>query len=135
MVAFVVIICLERKFGIWYIFLFGSYSKIFGYLFGMCTDVHVFFIWYMWNLFRSCMDMCIMYRLTTTFLLLLLLADPWVLFVFLLTGFWCLVFLQCLSGFPLLPLPVKLLAHGMSCSWSTYSHLFLGLICNGVILC
>ena len=84
--------------------LFGNIRISIQNIFKMCTDVHVFFIRYMQNLFGSCMDMHIMYRLTMTFLLLLQLADPWVLFVFLLTGFgvwsFCsafLAFLSCLS--------------------------------------
>ena len=56
-------------------------------IFKMCMDVHVFLIQYMRNLFGSCTDMRIMYGLTMTFLLLLRLADLWVLFVFLLIGF------------------------------------------------
>ena len=70
----------------------------------MCTDVHMFLIHYMWNLFGSCTDICIMYGLTTTFLFLLRLADFWVLFVFLLTGFGVWSFCSaspCLNGLSL----------------------------------
>ena len=104
MVAFVIIICLERKFGIWYIFLFGNIQISIWNIFEMCTDVHVFLIRYMWSLFGSCTEMCIMYGLTTTFLLLLRLADLWVLFVFLLTGFGVWSFCSaspCLNGLSL----------------------------------
>ena len=94
MVAFVVIIYLERKFGILYIFyiqiLYRKYSdiqKYSQYIQNVHQYVCIFLMQYMWNLFRSCMDMHIMYRLTTTFLLLLQLADPWVLFIPLLRGF------------------------------------------------
>ena len=61
--------------------LFGNIRVSIRNILEMCTDVHVFLIWHMQNLFGSCMDIHIMYGLTTTFLFLLRLANPWVLFV------------------------------------------------------
>ena len=84
--------------------LFGNIQISIQNRFKMCTDVHVFLIRYMPNLSGSCMDMHIMYGLTMTFLLLLRLADPWVLFVFLLTGFGVWSFCSaspCLNGLSL----------------------------------
>ena len=84
--------------------LFGNIQISIQNIFKMCTDVHVFLIWYMWNLFRSCTDMRIMYGLTMTFLFLLRLANLWVSFVFLLAGFGVWSFCSaspCLNGLSL----------------------------------
>ena len=92
-----------------YVFIFGSYTENIWIticnIFKMCMDMYAFFfIWYMWNLFGSCTDMHIMYGLTMTFVLLLGLVNPWVLFVPLLTGFGVWSFCSaspCLTGLSL----------------------------------
>ena len=69
MVAFVIIIYLERKFGILYIFIFGSYTEniwiTIRNIFKMCMDMYAFFNTVYAEFIR------IMYGLTMTFLLLL----------------------------------------------------------------
>ena len=87
MVAFVVIICLIWKYS-------GIYSEYIRNVHGCACVFNMVYAEFIW----------IMYGLTTTFLFLLRLANLWVLFIFLLTGFGVWSFCSaspCLNGLSL----------------------------------